>query len=447
MSRMKKFIERQKKLTRFQALKSIFSSLLMTVTVVVVATIAIPKSPEAEILDLDIFTNQIVYNVFVKDSDSAIIEDTLIIELENQSELYTYPLQVGENTGVFTELSEDTEYTIRVLADKGFGPEVLDKETFKTYDKTGGAFTNIELLSEPDFFELNYLIGLFINDPFDEYVSVQIRYGFKYEYSEEILDFYTIPINKTDTEFFINGVFNENVEVHVYLEAVNTDSETIELDYMTFRTPYNLYGSFYLQQVSYNLISVSVYPEYPENVEIEYELVLMRNYVEIDKITLEQPNFDEEDFHHHFDASIIFDGLRPSVEYTLILIANYRNPYTLVEESKELYTEYITTLEKPRYDIEVVETIEGYEVIISADEPLNSYDLAYYYIYEASEFGDIILEGQSYSFEYYDNQYHATFFILKPMLSDYKLEIGFRDSNNFINYSILYNNQYHEGVE
>ena len=55
--------------------------------------------------------------------------------------------------------------------------------------------------------------------------------------------------------------------------------------------------------------------------------------------------------------------------------------------------------------------------------------------------------GLTESFEYYDNQYHATFFILKPMLSDYKLEIGFRDSNNFINYSILYNNQYHEGVE
>ena len=447
MSRMKKFIERQKKLTRFQALKSIFSSLIMTVTVVVVATIAIPKSPEAEILDLDIFTNRIVYNVFVKDSDSAIIEDTLMIELENQSELYTYPLQVGENTGVFAELSEDTEYTIRVLADKGFGPEVLDKETLKTYDKTGGAFTNHELLSEPDFFELNYLIGLFINDPFDEYVSVQIRYGFKYEYSEEILDFYTIPINKTDTEFFINGVFNENVEVHVYLEAVNTDSETIELDYMTFRTPYNLYGSFYLQQVSYNLISISVYPEYPENVEIEYELVLMRNYTEIDRITLEQPSYDEEDFHHHFDTSIIFDGLRPSVEYTLILMANYRNPYTLVKETKELYSESITTLEKPRYDIEVVETMEGYEVIVSADEPLNSYDSAYYTIYEESEFGDFIYEGQSYSFEYYDNQYHLTFFILKPMISNYKLEIGFRDSNNFINYSILFTNQYHEGVE
>ncbi|XFA98948.1 hypothetical protein ACAG96_08735 [Candidatus Izemoplasma sp. B36] len=447
MSRMKKFIERQKKLTRFQALKSIFSSLLMTVTVVVVATIAIPKSPEAEILDLDIFTNQIVYNVFVKDSDSAIIEDTLIIELENQSELYTYPLQVGENTGVFTELSEDTEYTIRVLADKGFGPEVLDRETFKTYDKTGGAFTNHELLSEPDFFELNYLIGLFINDPFDEYISLQIRYGFKYDYNEEILDYHVIPISKVDTEFFINSVFNENIEVHVYLEAINTNSETVELDYMTFRTPYNLYGSFYLQQVSYNLISVSLYPEYPENVELEYELVLMRNYTEIDRITLEQPSYDEEDFHHHFDASIIFDGLRPSVEYTLILIANYRNPYTLVEETKELYSESITTLEKPRYDIQVLETVEGYEIIISADEPLNSYNSFYYAIYEESEFGDFIYEGQSYSFEYYDNQYHVTFFISKPMLSDYKLEIGFRDSNNFINYSIIHTDQYHEGVE
>ena len=448
MSRMKKFMERQKKLTRFQALKSIFSSMLMTVTVVVIATVTIPKSPEAEIIDIDVFSNRIVYNIFVQDSDSAIIEDTLLIEIENQSEKHDYPLEIGENTGVITELSEDTEYTIRVLADKGFGSEVLDKETFKTYDKTGGAFTNVDLLSEPDYYELDYQIGLFINDPFDEYSNVQIRYGFKYYYNDEVEEYYTVPINKTDTEFLLNNVYNEDTEIHIYIEATNSDFEIVELDYMMFRTPFNLYGSMYINQVSYDLISVSTYPEYPDDVEVEYELILMRNYTEEDRIILERPVYEEGEYEpHHMESSIVFDGLKPNVEYTIKLVANYRNPYTLVMENKVLSIESATTLEKPKFDIEVIDNVDSYEVTLTIDEPLNSYDKAYYIILEDSEFGYMQYEFQEYDFEYYDNQYHATMFINKPLLNDYKIEIAIKNSLNYTNFSILYIEEYHEEVE
>ena len=216
---------------------------------------------------------------------------------------------------------------------------------------------------------------------------------------------------------------------------------------MMFRTPYNLYGSIYIEQNSYNLIAVSVYPEYPEGVEIEYELILMRNYTEIDRVILEKPEHEEGFEPHYMDSSIIFSGLKPNVEYTIKLIANYRNPYTLVQETKELSVESITTLEKPAYEIDVIEYLDNYEVIISIDEPMNSYDMAYYVIYESFIYGDMQYEYQQYTFEYYDNQYHISMFITKPIFNNYKLEIGIKNSLNFINYSILYSESYHEGVE
>jgi tRNA/tmRNA/rRNA uracil-C5-methylase (TrmA/RlmC/RlmD family) len=118
VSRLKKFEEKKKQLSRFQALKSIFSSLLITVTAVVMIVVVTPKSPEADIQSLEAFNNAIIYTINVTDMDNAIIEDTLIVTLENQFEEYETRLEVGNNNGRFLDLEDDTEYKLKVLADK-----------------------------------------------------------------------------------------------------------------------------------------------------------------------------------------------------------------------------------------------------------------------------------------------------------------------------------------
>ncbi len=445
MSRMKKLIEKQKKLTRFQALKSIFSSLIMTVTVVVVAVIVIPSSPAASIQDVNIFSDRVTYSVIVTDSDSAILDDTLTVTLENQFELYSSEVILGDNVGIFTDLNEDTEYTLKVLADKGFGLEVLDSETFKTYDKTGGAFTDLDLASEDGADELLYSIGYFVNDPFGEYQEIQIRYGFKYQYQEEIFDYQIVSVSKLDTEFLLGNIFDSNIEIHMFLEAVDVNSEVIELDNIVFRTPYHLYGSIYFSQISYDKIVVSIWPESPEGLDIEYELILKRNYTEIDRQTIEM-SLEETD-PHHSAIEIIFEGLKQNVEYTVILLATYRNPYTEVIVEEELVSEIATTLPRPDYQIEVIEFDQGFEVTITVEDLLETYDKVYHKITEVTEWGDYQYEYIEYNLEFIDDKYQYSWFIYKPSLAEYTIHIGINNGLNNNNYCVFYTYEYLEEVE
>ncbi|XMB72144.1 hypothetical protein RJI07_08545 [Mycoplasmatota bacterium WC30] len=443
MSRLKKFQEKQRKLSRFQALKSIFSSMLITVSVVVIAVIAIPKSPVGEIEKVDAYADSIIYSVKVTDIDSAIIEDTLKITLENQSEIYESNLEPGSSTGRFIELTEDTEYKLKIQADKGFGLEVLDSRTVHTATKTGGAIISYDLLDEEGMHTLAYNIGYYISDPFDEYTSIQLRYGTKYPSEEEIFDFVTIPLSKTGSSTFIENIWSSNVEVHLFLEAFNQASELIVLDTLVFNTPYEIFTSFDIFQISNNQISVSVYADMVENVEIEYEVLLKRNYTDVESQTVE---FGDEDMHFH-GAEVVFMELKPEVEYTAYLIAKYNNPYTLLYTEEILQTQSVTTLADFEYVITVSEFENYYDVVIEIDDPNDIYDLGYYSIYEVTEFEEWEVNYNQIGFEIFDSKKVFTLTIEKPMLLNYKIKIGIKDSEILYNYSILKVIEVNEGVE
>ena len=435
MSRMKKFIERQKKLSRFQALKSIFSSLLMTVTVVVIAVVVVPSSPKGEITDIDVFSDSVIYTVNITDYDSAILPDTLQMKLENQFEVYYHSLKVGDDTGYFEGLQEETKYTLKILADKGFGLEVLDSITFTTWEATGGALTGIELISPEEEYLLSYDVSYIVHDPFDEYKSIQLRYGLKYEYEEEVFSYQTIILDEIERSTILSDIYNSNAELHIYLEAINQSDEVIELDYLVIRTPYQLYGSMNVFQLSYNQISISVWGEMIAGLDIEYEVILKRNYQEIDRVKLKM-EFSEEDMHHE-GLYAVFERLSPEVTYTIILQANYRDPYTMEMNTKELDSLEVTTLMKFNYDISVVETETQYEVIITVDDLHDFYDVAYASIYEDSDWGVYQTSHTEYSYQYIDDQYVFSFVIDKPLTEAYRIEFGILDNSQYYNYTIL----------
>lgn len=434
MSRLKQFVEKQKKLSRFQILKSIFTSFAMTVTIVVVAVIVIPASPEGEILDIDRFTNSIVYSVHVTDPDSAIIDDTLKIQLVNQSETYEQLISVGDSTGVFDNLNAETQYTIKILADKGFGLEVLDSEKFYTEENTGGAITQVSL-QEPYDYLLNYNISYFISDPFNEYTEIQLRYGYKYDYEEEITNFTTVTLSTTESSINIGNIYNSNLDVFLYLEAFNSLGEVIELDMLVVRTPYQIYGSFSIDRVDSNQIIVSMYPDMMEGLDIEYEIVLKRNYQTIDRQTVDFEHSDSG--FHHDGASIVFDKLKSNVEYTIELYATYIHPYTLVETEELLYTEYVTTLGQYTSTFELEEFDEYYEVSITLNDPEDIFNIAYFNVFEMTEYGNLYYRGQTVGFQVMDDEKYVIILIDKPLLDDYIIEIGIGNSMIYYNYSVL----------
>ena len=99
--------KQNEKNSRLEIIKSWMSSFVVTVVVVVVAVVVIPKSPEASIDNLTVFSNEVAYQVSITDQDEAITKDTLKIVLENQMEYYESRLSLGLNSGIFEGLKEN----------------------------------------------------------------------------------------------------------------------------------------------------------------------------------------------------------------------------------------------------------------------------------------------------------------------------------------------------
>ncbi|MFA7075161.1 MAG: hypothetical protein WC152_00625 [Candidatus Izemoplasmatales bacterium] len=112
--------------------------------------VLVPSSPKATIESVKAFTHDIVYQVNVTDSDGAITNDTLKIILENQFEYYEVLLEPGLSAGSFSNLNPNTQYTLSVRYDKGFGLEKLATQTIKTMEKDGAAFLGVRI-TDPNY--------------------------------------------------------------------------------------------------------------------------------------------------------------------------------------------------------------------------------------------------------------------------------------------------------
>lgn len=437
MSRLVQMQEKQKKLTRFQTLKSIFTSLFMTTAIVVVVAVILPKSPIATIDKIESYTNEIVYTINITDEDGAIIPGTLKLQLVNQSEEYERSITVGLSSGLFQELSPDTPYTLKVMADKGFGLEVLASEKIKTAPKTGGAITGFTLNSGEEEYLLEYLVNYFISDPFDEYQTVQMRYATKYPSEEEFMNYQTIALSKVDNESFISSIYNSNLDVQLILEAIDINDQVVELDQIVFHTPYQIYGSVGIEMLSKESVSLYVWTEPIPDLDVEYEVVLMQGGFIVDRQDVIMPDYDDEEFHHMEQPLIVFDDLFPETSYHVLLYATYHDPYTLVLTEKEVQRIDVLTTPDFDYTISIEEMGEYYFITIVIDDPKDFYDYGYYYSYTLD--GESWLWNQSFQspFQVFDDEKQVILEVFIPIDVTYKIEIGISDDTQFYHRILL----------
>jgi hypothetical protein len=112
------------------------ASFTVTAVVAVVAFV-LPSPPVAEFLRLETFGNAIYFETSVRDADQAILEGTLKIRLEAPLYSEERSLSPGRDSGAFSDLPPGKTYTITILADQGFGPSYLARQSLNLFQNRG----------------------------------------------------------------------------------------------------------------------------------------------------------------------------------------------------------------------------------------------------------------------------------------------------------------------
>ncbi len=430
-SQAKKYREKQQ--TGFQKLKSVVTSLMVTTTTVVVAVTVIPSSADVTIQNLEAYSHEIVYSVDIQDSESSIVEGSLAVILENQEEEYQEIVELGLNSGIFQSLSADTEYTLRIVGNKGFGTETLTSQTITTTDQSGGAitgFVNQSLETDPS---LSYLVSYFISDLDNEFKSLTLQYATKSFEEDEFLDYQTLSLDINQNQILIDSIANQNLEVNLILIATNQNDETIELDNRTYYTPYQVYGSLEIHSLLDDQVLFDITPQYTSQTSIEYEVQLKQ--ADLVKTTLTIPKSESESRTQFESVSASIENLRSQTDYTAILIATYTNPYTLAYEEKEVDQINFTTTSNLHAKVSYTEYETYYDVLITISDKNPIYSACGNAIIKDIDSNSWYYHG----FSLYDNSGNAAkgeyhFIVPKPTASTYQIEFGLYsiETNNYM---------------
>ncbi|MDD3123476.1 MAG: hypothetical protein PHC62_08205 [Candidatus Izemoplasmatales bacterium] len=419
---------------RSEILKNWFSSLFMTVGVVIVVVAFVPRSPIASIDLVSEYSTEVLYQVSVTDEDSSILEDSLKIVLENQMEYYEHSLEVGKSSGIFNELSPSSEYTIKVLANKGFGLEVLASSKVKTADILGGGIVYVNQTSPFDSETLTYEVSTYTDDPFDEIEQFYLKVTYEYIGYDQYFDFATYPIIDGLDTIVVDGLYNQNMKVIFTVVGVSLSEET-EFDSYKIQTPLNLYSSLYLVQVTDTQIDISAYAEFDVVPDLSYTLVLYQNNKVIEKQELNPPNYEENPYEE--SDTYLFNNLTNNTNYYLELIASYTDPMTLTNVETVLTHLEVTTLHRINYSTELITFDDHYEVVIEVDDPYDVFQEVSYYLYE-------VMDGvRNYSNYYYEllnvsgSVKTFTLVIDKPDFANYYIEVIISNTNDYSKHLIL----------
>lgn len=430
-----KFKKQFQKKSRLEILKSWMTSFALTASAVIVAVTVIPSSPKAEINQIQIFKNQVVYQVEITDADNALQSNSLEIILENQFEHYSVPLVLGVNVGNFSNLNDGTAYQMHVMGDKGFGQEKLASRSIVTEPNSGGAILGYTLLDSDNPYDVSYNIDLIVYDDLGEYTDIQLYYGIIGMDEIEPSQYFNITVPTGPSTQFIDQIFQMNAHVYVYLEATLTNNETIILDELSFYTPLVFEAYYYLDQVTDSSITVWMYPDFSFLEDTVYEYKLKKDGITVS--TKYVTNQDSSDTSMHDGRRVIFDGLKKDTKYVLEFKATYTNPYTLATESKTFEPLEIITLKTFSFEYSIIDYDTYYEVMISLTDPYHNFQLAYYYLYEIQGEFEMYVSGGEFGFTPMDGYKTVTFIIDKAGNIPLRIDIGLRSETNSYYYLLI----------
>jgi hypothetical protein len=421
----------QNKKSRIQILRSWMTSFAVTVTAAIVVITTIPASPIGSIEQVQAFENVISYQISVTDEEQALYPDSLKIVLENQFEYYECPINLGSSAGSFDNLNARTQYTMRIVGNKGFGNENLDTVSISTRPLTGATISGYRLIETLEMYYIDYEIDVLIFDPNLIYEQVNLYYAFIYEQEQgQALEYIPVEILEDASTVLLEGVPNFNTTIHVYLEATLLNQEIVRLDEIYIHTPFSIEASLYLDQITDRSAGFTLYQSYIETDDLIYTLELQTNGKTVQTKSFSPAPPDSM----HSGLSIEFTQLKPETDYRLAFFATYTNPYTLVKEKIELDLLEWRTLGSFTYTYTIEELQDTYQVDVSLIDPSHNFQILYYYVYEQNEFGEFMVYSGTVGFTPQGDSKTATLTFQKNWNLPYRIEIGFRSQSTFNHY-------------
>lgn len=407
---------------RYEAIKNLMSTFAMSTVAVVAVVTLIPASPKAEIIKSEALSEEITYQVNITDEENALDPSSLFVVLENQLEHYEQSISLGENSGFFDNLNNNTQYRLSVYGSKGFGQERLDTMLVTTKQKIGGTLLAVSPNTEDIVGD--YIAEVSIYDPDMKYSSITLYYGQTWEGEGEIFyDSEIVTGNRSDIPLI--DIWGSD-PIHVYLEGITVDGSEI-LDEMWITPPFELYASAYLERIGSKEIGFHLYSDMYLD-KMEFELYVYKNNI----LVKTQTFIANSDYHEA--GGYILNGLTPNTNYMIEIYGNYQNPQTLVNEHTLISIQEVTTLHEYTYTYTSVEYDTYYEVNISIDDPNDYFQTISFETFDTSGEFESYLNGNLYSLEIDGTTKTYTFTIDKPIVESYKIYIRI---NNQLDSSIF----------
>ncbi|HAX02444.1 MAG: hypothetical protein A2Y45_04100 [Tenericutes bacterium GWC2_34_14] len=411
------------KKSRYEIMKTWFSSLMMTVVAVVTVTVLFPKSPTATILKYTALLNEISFQVQVTDEEHALDEGSLKVILTSQLENYEIPIGLGETSGVFDMLKANTTYILKVVGSKGFGNEVLDQVVVQTKEVSGGFIMGYTKSS--DIFEPSFDIDVKVIDPGSIYQSIKLYYGTTYD-EQTFYEF--VDITQTEMTVTLMNLFSRT---HLYLEAMTVNGLII-LDEMWITPPFEMYASVYLDYYNQHDIGFMIYHGSNQNVEAVYNLELFKGTILVETMKINSNEFS------HYGEEVVFMNLDPLSEYTLRGHVIYTNPDTLQEESIPIEEIVVTTLGDYDVDVQIDYFARNLYVTLTVTDPNHYFQTPYVDLYDVTSGEQMWMSSHSFSFTPDGNSKSATLTISIPIDKDVLVVIGIKNEINIQIRHIIY---------
>jgi hypothetical protein len=384
-------------------------SFTVSAAVVVTAVVVINQTPvTGDILNVTAVGDEIVYRVAVTDPDGQIAEDTLRMEIQGSVEKYEIPLLVGESGGRQLIVGGRGTYDLKILADLGFGSQVLDYDSVTITGSLSGAFIDYELDSSIDLaadpYELDYLIETAYYDPEGLVASAIIDYTTEHEHQPteaprprlafEEGYYESVPVEGPTATTLLRGIMNNNLPVQMRLVVnLSGQAEPMILDEMSFYTPYRFMASIYAQDVGHDYAEFSVYQSGARRIDMEARVDLYQG----EALVASKPVMIRHDDYDYYGTTVRFEGLAGLTEYSAVLTADYLHPDTQKETTSTVSTLFFATL--PEFSYEVTSFIEnetGYDMQVTVYDPFEIVTYISAYLITRDE------EGAVDQYFYYD---------------------------------------------
>jgi len=412
-----------------QSLLKTLSSFTVT-TVVATVAFFLPVDATA-ILSAQSVGNAIYYEVNVSDPESAIVEGTLYIEAKNNLNEQTQDLAIGQSSGVFLDLTPDSDYVLTVHANQGFGDKTLATQTVHSGAGIGGLITDTLLLTERDplqhFMPLSYQVNFFVNDPNMEIASLRLRYAFllPYEMQENPVpadDAYTeIGVDIHSLSTIISDIPDFNATVFLFFEANLLSGETIVLAHKIFRTPVRLECSLYQTSAGPTFIEATFYGDYSIIPSIAYTIHFYSGVERIHTQTVTKDLASMNDDMRVFR----WENLLPSSLYRVEVIAEYSDPETGSTVTETLSSIGVRTSAPYSAQVTFTEHTADYDVSVQLNDPNGIVQNVQYMIYSISPEGYrlYVSSGVIVMASSGNGVYQGTVVLIKPDTGKYEISI------------------------